>query len=479
MLSAFFRSTASRRTSTSLAGALVFSISSRPATAASSTMMEAPPPTPRETSSYSFKDKDNTNSKRKDVHCHYQGRIFYPQDIYYDKNVKEALTKLRKVKRTESLENQKELELLEASGSPQAATLTLIGYKGGTLDSQINQDRAVVISPYQVGNEGGDAAGTKKRRRFTAFAASRQQDEDDESSSTTTTTPSRLIAVFDGHARLGEKVSQYAVTELPNVLAKKLDALNPKDNPDAVKEALIDTFIEIDRSCPGEVSGGCTASVILQRGSKVFVANAGDSRSFLVVYRPSSQTVEIIYISREDKPHLPDERKRVEECGGQVFLPPLGISRVLFTDPDSGMQSGLAMSRSIGDWAVGKLGVIPDPIVEVIDVDQVVENQVLRDCQIPDEDGTMDAACFISSDDVHIFAVAATDGLMDFASPEVIAQAVASSLYHDDAPYLLSALEQLIYLAASGWEKAKQGRYRDDIAISVTEIRKPPMSSKQ
>jgi serine/threonine protein phosphatase PrpC len=373
--------------------------------------------------------------------------------------MKEVLAKLRKLKRKDGdlqdHHSDKERKLLEESGDHRAATLTLIGYKGGTLESQINQDRAVVISPFHVGKDANKGQSKNSIR------------------------DSRLIAVFDGHARLGEKVSEFAVKELPNLLASKLQDMESNEEPEAVKEALIDTFIEIDRTCPGEVSGGCTASVILQRGSKLYVANAGDSRSFLVVYRPSKKTVEIVYISREDKPHLPDEMKRVQKYGGQVFLPPMGTSRVLYTDPDSGMQSGLAMSRSIGDWEVGKFGVIPDPIVATIDIDQIVQTQVLRDCQIPSEDETMDASCFVSSDDVHIFAVSATDGLTDFASPEVIAQAVAASLYHEDAPYLLSALEQLIYFAASGWEKAKQGRYRDDIAVSVTSIREPPKPPSQ
>jgi hypothetical protein len=122
---------------------------------------------------------------------------------------------------------------------------------------------------------------------------------------------------------------------------------------------------------------------------------------------------------------------------------------------------------------VGKPGVIPDPIVDVIDIDHMVESQVMKDCQILEENETMNAACFVSSDDVHIFAVSATDGLLDFASPEMIAQTVAYSVYNEDAPYLLSAIEKLIHLAASGWEKARQGRYRDDIAMSVTEIRRP------
>ena len=70
-------------------------------------------------------------------------------------------------------------------------------------------------------------------------------------------------------------------------------------------------------------------------------------------------------------------------------------------------------------------------------------------------------------DDIYVFAVSATDGLMDFATPEVVAQTVANSLFEKDGPHLLTALEQLIYMSAQGWDQAKQGRYRDDIAIAV------------
>jgi serine/threonine protein phosphatase PrpC len=414
--------------------------------------------------------QSSTNPHNKGKSRFYGGRVFYPHDIYYDPKAKEALTKLRQFKRDDMSNNggKEVLHRLESSGVENAATLTLIGYKGGTLESQINQDRAMVISPYYVGGEMNQS--TKQSRRKPSTVEEKQQQQQP---------PSQLLGVFDGHARLGEKVSEYAVSELPNVLAAKLDKIDPKDDPEQVKEAIIDTFIEIDKTAPAEISGGCTASVILRRGSKLYVANAGDSRSFVVVYRASTQSVEIIYISREDKPHLPDERKRVEECGGEVYLPPLGTSRVLYTDPDSGLQSGLAMSRSIGDWEVGKTGVIPDPLVEIIDIDQVVESQLIRDCLIPEEDASMNASCYDSKDDVHIFAVSATDGLMDFASSEVIAQAVAFSLYHKDGPHLLSALEQLIYMAAGGWERAKAGRYRDDICVSVAEIRTPRKKTSQ
>jgi serine/threonine protein phosphatase PrpC len=389
--------------------------------------------------------------------------------------------------------NEVVMTILDSSGRKYQGALTLIGYKGGSLESQINQDRAVVISPYYVVGDDEmtmmmkkeeskqppppSPPGRRSRPGLSKHMTHRAGGTMDEN--TDQRLFSRLIGVFDGHARLGELVSQYSVTELPLLLATKLGQIVPKDDPTQIIQALIDTFIEIDKTAPAEISGGCTASVILQRNSKVYVANAGDSRSFLVVYRANTQTVQVLYISREDKPNLPDERARVEQMGGEVYLPLMGTSRVLYTDPDSGLQSGLAMSRSIGDWEVGRLGVIPDPIVAVIDIHDVVEGMLYRDCQIPDEDEVMNAACFSSSDDIHVFAVSATDGLMDFATPEIVAQTVASSLYHKDGPHLLSALEQLIYLAAQGWEQTKQGRYRDDIAIAVSEIRIPPPRPSQ
>ena len=80
---------------------------------------------------------------------------------------------------------------------------------------------------------------------------------------------------------------------------------------------------------------------------------------------------------------------------------------------NTGMQSGLAMSRSIGDWDAGKLGVIPDPLVKVIDIPELVEAQMDGVCQVGIEnDGIVEPACSSTSDDVYVFAVSATDGMM-------------------------------------------------------------------
>ena len=144
--------------------------------------------------------------------------------------------------------------------------------------------------------------------------------------------------------------------------------------------------------------------------------------------------------------------------GGQVYIPMRGTSRVLYFDHTTGGQSGLAMSRSIGDWDAGKLGVIPDPIVGVVDVGELTRDRLRGE----------------EADDIHVFAVSVTDGLTDYAPAEAIANVLATSLYDEEGPHLLTACEQLIYFAAQGWFQTRGGTYRDDIAIAVSKLRSPP-----
>jgi serine/threonine protein phosphatase PrpC len=467
-------------------------------------------------SSSSASDTDGSDSATKGlkhpkspIPCTSYGCPLYPQDVYYDATVKESLASLRMYKRdqiidrrdddkssssksedddsttttqdsqdTTILSSSEPLAPLESSGNKYAGTLTLIGYKGGPLESQVNQDRAFCVAPYHWNEEQQQKEQREQQESHELLAEGYPHDR-------------QLLGVFDGHANLGEKVSQYTLTELPKLLATKLkqhkqkgrSSSSDKEDEQTIQQALIETFVEIDKSAPAEISGGCTASVMYQDGPKIYIANAGDSRSFVAVYRAQSQTVSIVYISREDKPELPDERARVERMGGQVYLPLRGTSRVLYMDPETGTQSGLAMSRSIGDWEAGKLGVIPNPIVDVVNIPELVEEQLTSagdNCMATMDamDTTISPECLESDiDDVYVFAVSATDGLMDFATPEVVAQTVATSLFAEDGPHLLTALEQLIYMAAQGWDQAKQGRYRDDIALVVAQLRIPPKTT--
>ena len=354
------------------------------------------------------------------------------------------------------------------------------------MSDQINQDRALVLSPYNYWNIDQSSSSDERSKPI-----------------------ARLLGAFDGHAKYGEKVSEYVARTLPGLLASKLvkfDASNDKGSNEQHKivQLLRETFLELDAAAPADPSGGCTASVVLQLGSKIYVVNAGDSRSFLATHvvppGGGEATTSIIHGTREDKPHLDVERERVEHMGGTVYLPNgfaitgQGTTRVLYRDPTTGSTSGLAMSRSIGDWDAGEVGVVPDPLVDILDINDI-RKAVLKkmngaetcthsekevDINANGEVKATDSQCAqYSEKDIKVFAISATDGLLDYVPEDIIVKYVARGLYSREeiatengtiSPHPLTACENLIYTAANGWQNDKGGRYRDDIAIAVADL---------
>jgi hypothetical protein len=272
--------------------------------------------------------------------CPVYGCPFLPLDVHHDAEVKAQMGKLRNATLAD---DGKELK---SAGSDKAATLTLIGYKGGKLEHQINQDRALALVPYSYYNIKSSPGGESNSESLTRRPAA------------------KLIGVFDGHAKYGEKVSEYVVKTLPALLGSKLinyDAMVSNDDNEAdqkkmdpVSSILHETFLELDASSPADPSGGCTASIVLQLGPKIYIANAGDSRSFIAVHitpplqsndrnvSHAKSTTKIIFGTREDKAHLLTERVRVEHMGGKVYIPQgfmdngKGTTRVLYQDPTTG-----------------------------------------------------------------------------------------------------------------------------------------------
>ena len=428
--------------------------------------------------------------------CPVYGCPFFPVDVHYEEEVKAQLEALRKMSSSSDEEENSKTDdddsaagsdlILKSSGSDTAATLTLIGYKGGPLEGQINQDRAIALTPYMYWNIG-------------------------KNNKDTTRPVARLIGAFDGHAKFGEKVSEYVVKTLPALLGNKLveyeASLDKSKEKDAAEQdhdmgkILHDTFLELDATSPAEPSGGCTASMVLQIGSKLYIANAGDSRSFIAVHVAKKEELptSIVFGTREDKPHLETERERVEHMGGTVYLPSgfsvtgKGTTRVLYKDPNTGSTSGLAMSRSLGDWDAGEVGCIPDPLIDILDIKEIKQKVLAKlneDCTEGSEEVEIDASGESSpgtkcitymEDDIKVFAVSATDGLLDYLPENAIVNHVAKGLYGNNkedvgedgqpsATNPLLASEDLIYAAAQGWQDDKGGRYRDDIAIAVTDL---------
>jgi serine/threonine protein phosphatase PrpC len=80
----------------------------------------------------------------------------------------------------------------------------------------------------------------------------------------------------------------------------------------------------------------------------------------------------------------------------------------------------------------------------------------------------------VVEDDIYIFAVSATDGMMDYLPQTEIANILSHALFGDMGIHPISACEHLVFAAAQGWQDSKQGLYRDDIAIAVSALRRPP-----
>jgi len=266
-----------------------------------------------------------------------------------------------------------------------------------------------------------------------------------------------LMGIFDGHGGDGHKVSHFIALNF-------LKTFTTKAKNSEIKQALIDTFIDVDDNEPVKGQGGSTCSVVYYPGSdsKVYVANTGDSTTLIVSYSTTTKKSTIVYQNRKHKPHLADERQRIEAAGGQVMIPPslmMGgdgqgqgdikeTSRLIIPAADGNPLGGLAlaMSRSIGDFDGKNVGLIAEPEVDEFDMS--------------------------SQSDVHYFAISASDGIYDVLSAEVVADYLGKSLYEDGSIPPLEACERLVRDASRLWKKASGlgMTYRDDITVGVSKI---------
>lgn len=313
------------------------------------------------------------------------------------------------------------------------ATLTKISNRR---DLAVNQDRGFIIIPFH----------TTDRNRP---APQHQHDF--------------IIGTFDGHGDLGHIIAQYAVQKFGPMLAMKLEQLgvveeeayDDDDEEDAIVQSIKDVFMEIEENLAPQnaANGGCTGSIVLRWGLHLYVANAGDSRSFVATYDTQTKQVEIPFLSRLDKPNLPEERSRIEKAGGHIYIPnpphdPTLWSRVIIASKQKKENVGLAMSRSIGDSEWSAVGVISEPIVNKLMITE-----------------------FLSTNTQRMFVVSASDGLFDMRQPEFIAHYFAQSIYEPSSgtakPVLpLVACQNLLQLISQD----NPTQDRDDITVSLMKV---------
>lgn len=118
----------------------------------------------------------------------------------------------------------------------------------------------------------------------------------------------------------------------------------------------------------------------------------------------------------------------------------------------------------MGDHDARKVGVIAEPAIEVLSIPSL---------KLRGKELTNSTNANKSIDDIELFAVSASDGLLDFMKPIDVAKHVASSLYlensNQDGQSLLVHCENLVFNASGAWQDLGMN-YRDDITIAVRKI---------
>ena len=190
-----------------------------------------------------------------------------------------------------------------------------------------------------------------------------------------------IFGVLDGHGPDGHFVSEFISELIPSQIINHPEIKNLK-NIEAIYQKLKEnnykiinqSFITSDKQLQNmefDVSeSGCTCCLVIQLGNHIICANTGDSRAILAYDQANSinkkdlNYLDIVPLSVDFKPELPEETRRIIMSGGEVeqmkdeYGEGLGPYRVWAKGKD---YPGLAMSRSIGDLKGKSIGVIPDP----------------------------------------------------------------------------------------------------------------------
>ena len=249
-----------------------------------------------------------------------------------------------------------------------------------------------------------------------------------------------VFLVLDGHGEQGDKISEFVMRQLVVSLENQEEL---KENPhDALKEAFTRTNMALMVTPINYMTSGTTCVCVYVRDKTLFVANCGDSRAVMAV--DENGAMKARDLSRDHKPDDPEEQKRIEEWGGFVRpAPEPGLSARVYLDPEYTLI-GLAMARSLGDYAVKAVGVIPEP-----EVTQFEAN--------PDDK----------------FMIMASDGVWEFIGSQEAVDIVQEKLAA--GANCTQACQELIEQASQRWAE-EEGDYRDDITAIVVKFPLPWMS---
>ena len=241
---------------------------------------------------------------------------------------------------------------------------------------------------------------------------------------------SYLFGVCDGHGFYGGEVSSFIKQRLPQILGS--DPYIHTNPQKALGTSITKTNEELIKSSLDTKFSGSTLNLVLIQGRTLYCANVGDSRSLLArrIVENEEKTSKkwmSIALSRDHKPDIVEESKRIYASGGRVQAyqdedgNPAGPARVWLKSQD---LPGLAMSRSLGDTVAASVGVSCEAEV---------------------------ASLTLTPDDK--FIVLGSDGVFEFISNEEIVKMVLPSLHIFDCE---GACDTVVQESTKRWKSEEE-----------------------
>ena len=310
-------------------------------------------------------------------------------------------------------------------------------------------------------------------------------------------TESALFVVADGHGKDGHYVADYVVKRVLDELSKALESDNEPDRIQCIVDAYAKADSELadfDALGLDRQSSGTTCVAALLIGDDLYVASTGDAKIVMGQVKEGEPDVDLEDNAKneplpgeedgspreaEGKKNAPGRRRstatevaqkcdlqaiqltvehkitdateiqRIEEAGGVVEpAPGYACDRIWFDESFSG--PGLQPTRTLGDHAASKIGVIADP-----------------DCSHHK----------LQKSDK--FLILATDGVWEYVSNRQAVRFVEAALrlnVNEPARAELAA-KYLVNIATKYWIN-EGGGYQDDISATVV-VLDPPVWKKK
>jgi serine/threonine protein phosphatase PrpC len=257
------------------------------------------------------------------------------------------------------------------------------------------------------------------------------------------TPSSHFFAVYDGHGVKGKDVAQFVNESIAQIMRENAENMGKLVRNDSIGTFFKTTFGLVERkliqsSISITYSGTCCISALISKG-KLYIANLGDSRAVLCKQEENGDVI-VEELTQDHKPTREDEKERVIQMGG--LIEPMyyngmavGPLRVWTKAKDS----GLAMTRAMGDVRGKKAGLISEPEIHKVDLQ-------------PNDK----------------FIIMASDGLWDVMSSEEAASFVLE--YEQGRKDKSQVAKALVKEAKKKWAKLEEFEddpYCDDITAIV------------